>query len=34
MFKGYSCVDEEGLLIYKKLDGTINGNMPITKIDL
>lgn len=34
MWKGYSCIDEDGMLVYKKLDGTINGNMPPTKIDL
>jgi hypothetical protein len=31
-FEGYACVDNEGHLIYKKTDGTINGNMPFRKI--
>jgi hypothetical protein len=31
-FEGYACVDAEGHLIYKKPDGTINGNMPKEKI--
>jgi len=31
-FEGYACVDDNGRLIYKKPDGTINGNMPSQKI--
>lgn len=31
-FEGYACVDDNGHLIYKKSDGTINGNMPSQKI--
>jgi len=31
-FEGYACVDDNGHLIYKKPDGTINGNMPTEKI--
>ena len=31
-FEGYACVDDNGHLIYKKPDGTINGNMPSQKI--
>lgn len=31
-FDGYSEVDDDGNLIYKKMDGTFNGNMPVTKI--
>ena len=31
-FDGYACVDAEGNMSYKKMDGTPNGNMPVTKI--
>lgn len=31
-FDGYSEVDDNGNLVYKKMDGTLNGNMPVTKI--
>lgn len=31
-FDGYAYVDEEGDMMYKKMDGTPNGNMPVTKI--
>jgi hypothetical protein len=32
-FEGYACLDEESNLFYKKMDGSINGNMPKTKIE-
>ena len=31
-FDGYARVDENGVLEYRKPDGTLNGNMPTTKI--
>lgn len=31
-FGGYATVDETGYLVYMKSDGTVNGNMPKTKI--
>lgn len=31
-FDGYARVDENGYLEYRKPDGTLNGNMPSTKI--
>lgn len=31
-FDGYACVSEEGFLYYRKMDGTLNGQMPQTKI--
>jgi hypothetical protein len=31
-FHGYATVDENGYLVYMKPDGTVNGNMPKTKI--
>lgn len=31
-FEGYARVDENGVLEYRKPDGTLNGNMPTTKI--
>ena len=31
-FDGYACADENGMLVYKRPDGTTNGNMPTTKI--
>lgn len=31
-FKGYAAVDEEGMLYYKNLDGTVNPNMKRRKI--
>lgn len=31
-FAGYTTVDETGHLVYMKPDGTVNGNMPKTKI--
>ena len=31
-FEGYSRVDENGVLEYRKPDGTLNGNMPTIKI--
>lgn len=33
-FDGYAFIDKESNLCYKKLDGTFNGNMPVTKVDL
>ena len=31
-FEGYARVDENGVLEYRKPDGTLNGNMPTIKI--
>lgn len=31
-FDGYATVDDENYLTYMKMDGTVNGNMPKTKI--
>jgi hypothetical protein len=31
-FDGYACVDEEGDLYYRKMNGEFNGNMPKTKV--
>jgi hypothetical protein len=33
-FQGYASLDDDSQLIYKKMDGTLNGNMPVIKIDL
>lgn len=31
-FQGYTKVDEEGYIVYMNPDGSVNGNMPKTKI--
>jgi hypothetical protein len=31
-FNGYACVDDEGYLYYRKMDGEVNGNMRHRKI--
>lgn len=33
-FDGYAFFDDENNLGYNKMDGTFNGNMPVTKLDL
>lgn len=33
-FQGYATIDDEGYLTYMKMDGTVNGNMPKTKINI
>lgn len=34
VFEGYSAVDSRGYLVYHHPDGSLNGNMPETKIEL
>ena len=33
-FDGYAFVDDESYLCYNRMDGTLNGRMPITKVEL
>ena len=34
VFEGYSAINENGYLVYYRPDGTLNGSMPETKIEL